>query len=90
MAKSSGTGPGILIIMGFILIFIGLMWDAGIGMAWNDLNNSTQANTTQHAATSAGQIFSSGFGIIISIIGVLLLVGAVIMIIMSATKIGGR
>jgi hypothetical protein len=59
-------------------------------MAYQDLNNSTQINSTAHAATSAGQLFASGYGLILVVIGVLFMIGAILTVILSFTKLGGR
>lgn len=81
---------GILLILGMILIFGGIMWDASIGYAWQDLNNSTQNGTAQHTAVAAGQIFGYGFGLLIVALGVLLMVGAVLLIVYKGVQgIGG-
>ena len=87
---TKGTGPGVLIIIGIMLILVGIMWDGSIGMSYQDLNNSTTANTTAHAETSAGQLFSSGFGMLLVAFGVLSMIGAILMVVFNNTKIGGR
>jgi hypothetical protein len=83
-----GSSAGVLIIMGLMCVFGGIMWDSSVGYAWQDLNNNTTAGTTEHAATSSGQIFGYGFGMFITIFGVLLMVGAVLVLIAGAS--GGR
>lgn len=88
MAK--GTSAGILIILGVIMVFAGLMWDASVGYAWQDLNNSTTPGTGQHAAVAAGTIFSGGYGLFISALGVVMMVGAVLLIAMGGMKNLGR
>lgn len=80
---ANGMGVGVLLIIGLLMVFGGLMWDASVGMAWQDLANNTTEGTTQHAAVSAGQIFGYGYGMILVMIGVLVMVGAFIGIAMS-------
>jgi hypothetical protein len=88
---SKGISAGVLIILGIILTIGGIMWDSSIGMAWQDLNNSTTEGTTQHAAVSAGQIFGYGMGMLIAALGVILIAGAVLMVVFSGVRgIGGR
>jgi hypothetical protein len=87
MAKGAAT----LIINGLFLVFGGLMWDAGPGTAWNDMNNSiTDVNSTAHAAVSAGQIEAWGFGTLIAALGILCIVGSVLMLVIEfGAGIGG-
>ena len=84
-------GAASLIILGIFLVFAGLMWDAGPGSAWNDMNNSvTDINSTEHAAVSAGQVYAWGIGTFIAALGVCCIVGSVILIVFEfATGIGG-
>lgn len=88
MAKGAAT----LIIIGLFLVFGGLMWDAGPGAAWNDMNNTiTDSNSTSHAAVSAGQIYAWGYGTMIAALGVLCIVGSVLLLVFEfAGGIGGR
>lgn len=91
MTKSNDGFFGIALLMGLMCVIGGIMWDASLGMAWQDLNNSTTAGTTQHAATSAGQLFGSGFGLALVAIGVLLMVGSIIMLFtVGSRRMGGR
>lgn len=88
---SKGTSAGILIILGIILTIGGIMWDASIGMAWQDLNNSTEEGTGQHAAVAAGQIFGYGMGMLIAALGVILIAGAVLVVVFGGIRgLGGR
>jgi hypothetical protein len=81
---------GALMLLGFIMIIGALMWDSSIGMAWEDLNNSTTAGTTQHAATSSGRLFGTGFGALIAIFGIVLMIGSVIALMFDASHTIGR
>jgi uncharacterized membrane protein YkgB len=85
---ASFSGAGVLLIMGFILVLGALMWDASVGAAWIELDNTSTTSNTDQAAANAGRMFSGGFGFVIVIVGVLLMVFAVISLIMSA--VGGR
>jgi len=85
-----GTGPAVLIIIGFILVFGGLMWSASVQSSWMSLN-STASNQIQNGATQAGLIYSAGAGYFIIILGIICFLGAFLLIITGVGgSIGGR
>lgn len=81
-------GFGLMLMLGLACLIGAMMWDGGVNSAWQDLNQSTTVNTTSHAAAQAGQIFGGGFGIALAAIGILLVVGAIIMLVRDIS--GGR
>jgi hypothetical protein len=83
----SKTSAGVLLILAFICMFGGMMWDASVGSSWDDLNNTTTDGTIGRSATQAGVLFGYGFGMILIAIGLLLAIGAVLVI---AGSFGGR
>lgn len=89
---AQGMGAGALLIVGIFLVLGGMMWDAGPGQAWQDMNNSiTNNNSTQSAAVKIGQVESYGFGMLLAALGVVFMIGSVLLIVFDATKkLGGR
>jgi hypothetical protein len=83
-------GFSVLLLMGFFCLIAAMMWDSGVNSAWIDINNSTEPTGHTQAATQSGLIFGGGFGIALAGIGILLVVGAIIMLIRDISGSGGR
>jgi hypothetical protein len=77
---------GILLMMGVICLIGAMMWSTSVTPAWQDINETTNG-TSANVASQTGLISAGSFGIALAAMGILLTVGAIIVLIRETTGV---